>query len=391
MSDAKTYEIHHVVCLGGSHWKRRAFFFPQESAVRTQGDSSVRAIDTDSMEMAKNLGTFWPLPLYEAKFQGTTKPPKVAKEQIVMLFGEAGIIRDVEPCEPIGTTRLTQKVVKGIAKSSLITGSDLARDRAEVDAWYEAGRRKLAPKITQKAATDETEKTFVFGTKAQPKKKSKKDDEDEDFLDSLFESPFVPVVMDKEHKEPKESGKVGNRGGGGKQPKEPRNPTEPVPPQNSPKDKKLEAAARLRHKEINATETALLGGTQLIRQLQSKDAFSQVTVKALESLLTKLNSRMVPDLTKIYTEKFAEDVADDAQDVGMSCLERLKNMISQVIALQPLVAAINATQGPNACGEAMRDALHKAQAVVPNLPTKLKTICVERTLNLFLERKECLQ
>ena len=96
-------------------------------------------------------------------------------------------------------------------------------------------------------------------------------------------------------------------------------------------------------RELSATEAINLQCSQLKRQMANKDLCTTVTVKAVDSLIARAQSRIAPALMPVYTSSLDPCAAGDTSgDAGVVCLERCRGAINDMQALKPLVEALQA-------------------------------------------------
>ena len=188
--------------------------------------------------------------------------------------------------------------------------------------------------------------------KEQPTKASKRNGDDMDLLDELWEasSAAISLAADKNEKSSKSAGAGasgnGSVGGGSKAMAKAASGVSPA--------KKNSRKATF---EISKSEAVVLSGAQLLRSLTHPDTYTSVTEKAVQTIIDKLDARLKGPLVALYSEDYnpANPASPGGSDnPGMKVLEELRSAVSQVRAVQPLVQAINAKPGSNlGSGEAL--------------------------------------
>jgi len=113
------------------------------------------------------------------------------------------------------------------------------------------------------------------------------------------------------------------------------------------------SAAKLA-KELDASEKVSLGVTQMLKKVEDNAQLAMVTQKLFRSHLSKVESRLTPELAALYTHGY------DGTNVtpGVRMYEELDKQLAKLKSLEGLIRCFAATEGKDSTAQAL-EAEHK--------------------------------
>ena len=146
-------------------------------------------------------------------------------------------------------------------------------------------------------------------------------------------------------------------------------------------------------KEIQKSETVILGCNQILRNAQKYDTLMNITKSSLDSHIAKLTQRQTPALVELYSstfDPFIESIPKDRDGdmSGIECLSTLRELTDMLVTLRPVV--VNLQVKTVEAGDDLRKSINEAKAANLVLPPELAEVALDRDIGCAF-RNNCFQ
>lgn len=300
-----------------------------------------------SMQAGRVLGILWPEDVYEQREK--SKPPKALVQKLVLGGVEyTGVLRDESHGCPIGTIDLTATVAAKTCKKQRNHDSQAAlRDGETESVWNNMKKRTLMESKVVPAEGGNLEKLILKPAAPVVKKKSEFDLEE-------FWDPVIVTSSEKAKTSGAESDVGATSRAGSPPPRKHRRTSAAGSAAGSnsnvqtPKSDGKGTSTTKRGREIDASDHVLLRCTQFFKQFSGAASIGTLTIKSVDSLFTRVSTRLKPELVSMYSEGY--DPMKQESDKGMECLEQLRTAKNTLELLRPFIMIFRSTDGEAASG-----------------------------------------
>ena len=349
-----------------------------DGSVDEQPETVVEGMSSSMMESRQLVGHFWPSEVY-SKFVEEDPP-----EDKVTTFTHQGqklkgVWRDPSLGAPFGVHVVTSIGLTGGNQRTLLDSSKSELRKGQTQELFKKiqARNQVTSQYSKKEdGTDEVDKTLPINVKVTTPAKKKKGAQDGCLLDDLWQdgfggcgddgvqnsktkskerassdqaegSPGVGSISGAGSQGGATSGHQSRGGGrssrGGKGGERKRQRLDAAAGGAAQTAKASQGATdiqllRLR-KDLDATETAIVNGKQLMSHLEDDVACLTVSVKQMNDMMTKISSRLTPKLVEIYTSGYDPLNSDTSHTRSMTLWTDIKAIKAKVESCRPLVVS----------------------------------------------------
>ena len=137
-------------------------------------------------------------------------------------------------------------------------------------------------------------------------------------------------------------------------------------------------------KELDASEKVSLGITQMLKKVEDDAQFSVVTQKTFASHLSKVEGRLTPELSILYTQGYDGTNATP----GVHMYEELEKQRKKMKSIEGLIRSFAATEGVDSSADALNEEQHLATAAGVNVAPIVRTTVSARGFKECLDAKK---